>query len=88
MASRDARHIEFMGWHVSIPPKDERLGIISEHDVLRIVLLAEDAMGAWCEFKCDDRLHAIKVAHAVREYKFGDIEVAARAERVYARSLK
>lgn len=83
----EQRKVEFKGWHAELPKRAKRTEPLSEHDLLRIVILAEsDEKRRWVEFRCEDRMHAIKVANRITTYGF-DIEVTARENSVFARSL-
>jgi len=79
------RKVEFMGWCETLPERAEKKGQLSEHDILRIVLLAESSPEfKWVEFKCEDEMHAIKAASKLKEFKFR-VDVVARADRLYVR---
>lgn len=79
------RSIEFKGWHTEIPKREAAKRQLTEHDLLCILILAEsDDKGRWVEFKCEDKMHAIKVANHIETFGF-DVEIKAREDRVYAR---
>lgn len=79
------RSVRFVGWTETIEARDTQSEQISEHDLLRMVILAEDdEKGRWVVFQCEDRMHAIKVASVIRKYDFR-VEIASRRDRVYLR---
>lgn len=79
------RSIRFVGWTEHIEERDTQAEQISEHDLLRVVILAEDdEKGRWVVFQCEDRMHAIKVASVIKKYDF-TVEIASRRDRVYIR---
>lgn len=83
--TKTARGVKFLGWVDSLPPRDDKKPLLTEHDILRMVLLAENSKdGQWCMFRCDDRMHAIKVADLIRKEGFS-VEITARADIVYIR---
>lgn len=87
MSNKVYRTVEFMGWVESIPARQGRKGQVCEHDVLRMVLLAEDdEEKRWASFRCEDEMHAAKVALAIREHNFG-VKVVARGDRCFVRAL-
>lgn len=80
-----ARSVRFVGWTENIEARDTQSEQISEHDLLRMVILAEDdEKSRWVVFQCEDRMHAIKVASVIKKYDF-TIEIASRRDRVYLR---
>lgn len=80
-----AKHVRFVGWTDHIEARDTQSEQIGEHDILRMVILAEDDdKGRWVVFQCEDRMHAIKVASVVKKYDFA-VEIASRRDRVYLR---
>ena len=81
------KHVEFRGWTDTLPKRAPKRAQLSEHDLLRIVILAEaDERRRWVEFRCEDRMHAIKVANLIKTFGF-DVEVTAREDSVFARKL-
>lgn len=87
MSDRAYRTVTFMGWVEDIPARQGRKGQVNEHDILRMILLAEDdEEKRWASFRCEDELHAAKVALEIRGYGFG-VKAVARADRVFVRSL-
>lgn len=79
------RSVRFVGWTENIEARDTQSEQISEHDCLRMVILAEDdVLGRWVVFQCEDRMHAIKVASVIKRYEFA-VEIASRRDRVYLR---
>jgi len=81
----NTRQIRFVGWTEHVEARDTQSEQITEHDLLRMVILAEDdALGRWVVFQCEDRMHAIKVASVVKRYDFA-VEITSRRDRVYLR---
>lgn len=81
----DAKRVEFRGWTDTLPKRAPKRAQLTEHDLLRIVILAEaDDKRRWVEFRCEDKMHAIKVANLINTFGF-DVEVTAREDSVFAR---
>lgn len=87
VAAQKYRSIEFVRYEKELPKREKQAKQINEHDILRAVLLAEDANGErWSVFRCEDRMHAIKAAHCIRGFGF-NVEVHARGKFLYVRSI-
>lgn len=85
---KETRKVTFRGWHTELPRRAKRACQLSEHDLLRIVILAEaDEKCRWVEFQCEDRLHAVKVAHLINTFGF-DVEVKAHEDSVFAKAKR
>lgn len=85
MIDMDTRKVEFRGWSETLPQRAAKRRQLSEYDLLRIVILAEaDDKRRWVEFRCEDKMHAIKVANLINTFGF-DVDVVARDDSVFAR---
>lgn len=81
----DAKRVTFRGWSSELPKRAPKRAPLSEHDILRIVILAEsDERDRWVEFQCEDNMHAVKVAKLINTFGFEVIAVS-REDSVYVR---
>lgn len=75
--SKEYKAITFIRFEWKAPKRAKGVGQVDDNDILRAVLLAEDFPdGRWVVFRCHDRMHAIKVAHRIREFGFNVTVIA------------
>jgi len=75
--------VVFMGWVQSVPPPSERCTPASDHDILRMVMLADDAQEVmWVAFRCESGEHAYKVRRQILGLGF-EYAVVKRGEWIY-----